>query len=266
MAIQQQTGILGKVRSSFDGGDASVSSLQSQLAQVQPTQDIRAVGQKAGAQVTAGQQQERLAGQQQAQDVSNMTSSLGLSGRARDIQGRILDIGRERDQKSADLENQLSNINADAKRRVFDEQMRIRKDKNNQSLLTERQLLDYAIANSKDEQSYLDWAQRAQTISRREVQMWDMASKKLEQALTQVHLTGERELNQEQTQRLLAQKMEAERQRKKAAARARNRMAAWQAGGAIIGGAAGAPGGAAGVAAGTQGGAALGTFAATTTE
>jgi VIT1/CCC1 family predicted Fe2+/Mn2+ transporter len=101
--------------------------------------------------------------------------------------------------------------------------------------LTERQLLDYAITSAQNEQSYLNWASDVKIASDREIQLWETSYKKLEVAATQAFKTAESQKDREHAKNLQDMARKAQEEQRKAEARARNRMAKYQAAGTIVG-------------------------------
>ena len=231
----------GQENESFKKSQAQqASSFQQQLGQAPVTQDVTGAAQAAGGQQAAQTAESAVGAQKQAQGTRNYLAGVGMQERARDIQGRVQDLAIEKDAQSIRLADRLGEINSEQRKNVFDAQLKIRKDSRNQAALTERQFLDYAIVSATNEQDFMDWAQRAQKVSQREIQMWDAVNKKLGQKLKQAYETEKTSLDQGAIVELTNMKRAAEAAMKKAAGRAKSRMAAWQTGGTIVGGVAGA--------------------------
>jgi len=212
------------------------AQLQSQLGGA-PSQmgDISKVSQQVAGEQARQTGQAAVQAQAGAQAQGNMRNQIALQQRSREIQDRVADISIQRTKKQQELETRFAKLGEEKKSQLFDEQMKIRRDANGRAVLTERQLLDYAITSAQNEQSYLNWASDVKIASDREIQLWETSYKKLEVAATQAFKTAESQKDREHAKNLQDMARKAQEEQRKAEARARNRMAKYQAAGTIVG-------------------------------
>jgi hypothetical protein len=221
------------------GQDQQAAQFQRSLSQA-PVGDITKQSQQA-----AGQQQQAgghlaVGAMKQQQAAEQGAGQLQLQNRATDIQQRASEMSQQSSQKQIDNAKRIAEFGQDKKKHLLDYQMKIHRDAQGRNMLTERQLLDYAIMSSKDEQDFLSWQQDIELASRRNLMMLDAANKKLDQALQQAHAMGEQKMNQAQKREMVQRKRDIEKKIAEAAARAKNRQMKYAAGGRMVGTVAGA--------------------------
>lgn len=247
--------------------DRQASQFQAALGAAETTGDIRGMSQKMAGAAAAQQAEAGIGAQNEAQTRSNQMRQINLQQRATEVQDRLHGFEMRKDKKQQELEDHLSSIDSRAKQTLFDEQMKIRQDAEGRAILTERQLMDYAILKSRNEQEYLKWAQESERASQREIDIWSAAANKLATAANRSFAEAETAADRAQAQNMARLAQEAAKRQKKAEADAANRRSMWVQGGTIVGAVAGgvvagvATEGAAtpaGVAAGASAGAALG--------
>lgn len=228
--------------------------MQGQLGALQPGVGGIRAAQAAGAQ-QAGQASEIAAGAAaKGQTDQVQLGQLGLqeSGRAQREQLGQGTLNLQKEQ--AQHEDTLSRMGENIKQELYNKQMSFQRDQLGQSQLNDRQLADWAVVKSKNAEEFKDYAQYAQQQEQRQSQVMNMAMKKVEEALRTGYLSEKGKLDFEQKKLLMRLNAEAKKNQQKKEAAARNKAAMWQAGGMILGAAAGSfiPG------AGTAAGAAMG--------
>jgi hypothetical protein len=197
---------------------------------------VQAAG-AAAAQV-AGQaqvQQATQAVQANAQAAGTGVAAQGVADRAR-LADRRLALA----EKARENDRRLSSLGLQTDRAEFETSLQIRRDKAGLAAFTAQQLADYAAVSARSRESYLDRVQDVQLAHERKLSLLKTAQARLEE---QVRLESEGRIQaydqatRERVARAIIELKEA--QAREAAAQA-NRMAAWQAGGMIVGAAAGA--------------------------
>lgn len=228
------------------------------IAQTAQTTGAAAAGQ-------AGQQAIERATQQIQQ--GGQVGQVGLQEQARAGQARV--AGLKSGAREAEMGNvqKLAQISEEAKKELFDRQTSFEKDEMGRTHFNERQLADYAKVNAQSDESYKNYAQQSEQLSRRKLQAMEHAARVVESDLEQKYQQAKQKGDQqsaleiEKTRKDMADKIQREK------TRAANRAAAWQAGGTIVGAGAGALiGGPAGAAAGASLGSAAGGMAASQTS
>lgn len=241
---------------------AQDTALQESIRQASPAAGPRAA-QALGAQQAGQTGQTQLQTAQQTQQQLGQVGQLGLQQQATEAQQRLGTQRRAGAQEARDLQSRLAELDQEAKDTLVDRQMRFQEDQAGQTLLNERQLADWAVANAKSQNQFNEWARQTQQLSQKKLYMLEAANKRLLQALSQEAAGEKQKLDQAslkkiaEAQRALQEKLAREK------AKAGNRAAMFQAGGTILGAAAGAaigtfaaPG--VGTAAGASAGASLG--------
>lgn len=242
---------------------ANVIQQQQALGAAQPeTAGIRAA-QKAGAAQT-GQAAQVAAGQAaQAQNQAVQVGQLGLAEQGREQRQQLAGQQMAMGQEQMNLEDSLDRMGRGMKNELYTKQMSFQRDQLGQARLNDRQLADWAIMKAKSQEELQDYAQTVNLAAARQEQLLKAAQAKVEQAIRQGYLSEKQRLDNNQRELLAKMKMEADKRQQQKMNKAKNKAAMWQAGGVILGAAAGAvigtvvlPG--VGTAAGAQAGAALG--------
>lgn len=157
----------------------------------------------------------------------------------------------------------LDAVASGAKADLYDKQMQFAKDQDNRTLFSEQQLSDYAVANAQSAQEYQNKAQAASIVNQRNIQMLETAHAKIMEDLNFKYQQAKQAGDHNAQESIRSMMNETEDRMSREKARAANSSAAWQAGGLILGGAAGAAIGqsASGAAGGAGVGSALGSAA-----
>lgn len=241
---------------------ARMTQLQEQVRQAGPGLGPRAA-QELGAQQAAQAGQIQLGAAQQTQQQQQLLGQEALAERAREQRGagfaQQIALG-EQQREAAD---RLARIDRTLKSRLLDDQLQFRRDQAGQALLNERQMADWAVSKAQSAEEYASYAQAAQQVYERELQMLETANKKITQVLQQNYIKEGKPLDRQLRMKLAQQKKQLELEIQKKQNKAANNAAMWQAGGTIVGGVAGAllGGGPAGAAVGASLGAGLGQIA-----
>lgn len=226
--------------------------LQQAVGKAAPTAATPAVAQQAGA------VQAQNAGQQMIQNAQTEVKQAGQVGQlgiqAQQTEG-ARQLGEQKmgaaEQKMSNVQR-LANLDARAKKEMFDDQMQFQRDENNRALFNSRQLADYAKLNAERGEVYKNYAQSVEQATKRKQQYMQAAFDSLSQRLQQEYKKAE--LNQDYAAMQQIQQMQNSMNERMARekAYASNKMAQAGAlgtivgavGGGIIGGIYGGPGGA----------------------
>jgi hypothetical protein len=215
-------------------------------------------------------------GQQQAQAAQQMVQQAGQVGQLelgeQKMSGQQAVFGAQQAAEKQELDNvqRLSQLDMNAKKELYDNEISFKRDEAGRTLFNQRQLADYAKQNTVSDEQFKNYAQQAEQVNKRNLQAMESAYNIIAENLKQQ--TAIAEHNKDQAAKKQNQEIQIELQKRMAKARARaaNNMGAWTAGGtvvgAVVGGVAGsliAPGAgtAAGAAAGASVGGALGSYA-----
>ena len=153
----------------------------------------------------------------------------------------------------------LANLDAIAKKELFDNELQFRKDAANNTFFTERQLADYKRQAATSDEQMRSWANTAQNYHKRNIASLEAVYNKLTEITKNDFMVGEQRLDQAARKEIIALQKDTERRIRDAKNRAAKAVAGWQLGGAVLGGVGGAfLGGPAGAMAGAQAGSALG--------
>lgn len=261
---------LEKLAMSFPQENQRLAQGQQAARQVQLQEQIRSArpglgpgaAQQLGAQQAARAGQIQLGAQQTGQQQAQLVGQMGLEEQARGQRQRGFEQQIALTQKQRAAADRLSRIDRDIKNQLLDQQLQFRRDRAGQELLNERQLADWALSKAQSAEDYAEYAQAAQQVYQREIQMMDRANKVLTQALQQGQTRDGKILNQNLRKELIQQKRALEHQIQRKQQEAANKAAMFQAGGSILGTAVGAAfGGASGAAIGGSIGQGVGTAA-----
>lgn len=136
--------------------------------------------------------------------------------------------------------DRLANLDARAKKELFDNELAFRKDAANQTFFSERQLADYKRQSAVSDEQFKNWANTAQNAHRRNVASLEAIYNKLAEVEKNNFRIGEQKLDQAAKEELIKLKVDTEKRLAKAKKDAANTAMMWQAGGMIVGGALGA--------------------------
>ena len=215
-------------------------------------------------------------GQQQAQAAQQMVQQAGQVGQLelgeQKMSGQQAVFGAQQAAEKQELDNvqRLSQLDMNAKKELYDNEISFKRDEAGRTLFNQRQLADYAKQNTVSDEQFKNYAQQAEQVNKRNLQAMESAYNIIAENLTQHSAIAEQNKDQAAKKQIQEIQIELQKRMAKARARAANNMGAWTAGGtvvgAVVGGVAGsliAPGAgtAAGAAAGASVGGALGSYA-----
>lgn len=163
-------------------------------------------------------------------------------------------------------EQQFFQIAGQKKQELFDARKQFNTDEMGRTFMNTRQLADYAKVNAESDEQLADYAQTAEQIADRNIQMMEVAYRKLEQALQFEQQSGSQKMDQQMKMELIQAKQELQRSIAKKKAESANRAGMFSTGMGIAGAVAGSFAGPGGAAAGYQAGTAAGTMTAAATE
>jgi hypothetical protein len=215
-------------------------------------------------------------GQQQAQAAQQMVQQAGQVGQLelgeQKMSGQQAVFGAQQAAEKQELDNvqRLSQLDMNAKKELYDNEISFKRDEAGRTLFNQRQLADYAKQNTVSDEQFKNYAQQAEQVNKRNLQAMESAYNIIAENLKQQSAIAEQNKDQAAKKQIQEIQIELQKRMAKARARAANNMGAWTAGGtvvgAVVGGVAGsliAPGAgtAAGAAAGASVGGALGSYA-----
>lgn len=241
--------------------------LQQAVGKAAPTAATPAVAQAAGATQAQNAGQQMI---QNAQTEVKQASQVGQLGvQAQQTEG-ARQVGEQRmgaaEQKMSNVQR-LANLDAQAKKELYDDQMQFERDENNRALFNSRQLADYARLNAERGEAYANYAQEVERVNDRKLQYMQVARDKLFEQLNQEYKLAKQRGDQESAERIEQIKKDVDGRISREKTRAANRTAGAAAGGTILGAVIGGIyGGPAGAKAGGQAGGAAGTLSGTMSE
>jgi hypothetical protein len=215
-------------------------------------------------------------GQQQAQAAQQMVQQAGQVGQLQlgeqKMSGQQAVFGAQQAAEKQELDNvqRLSQLDMNAKKELYDNEISFKRDEAGRTLFNQRQLADYVKQNAVSDEQFKNYAQQAEQISKRNLQAMESAYNIIAENLKQQSAIAEQNKDQAAKKQIQEIQIELQKRMAKARARAANNMGAWTAGGTVVGAVAGgvagsiiAPGAgtAAGAAAGASIGGALGSYA-----
>lgn len=214
-------------------------------------------------------------GQQQAQAAQQMVQQTGQVGQLQlgeqKMSGQQAVFGAQQAAEKQGLDNvqRLSQLDMNAKKELYDNEISFKRDEAGRTLFNQRQLADYVKQNAVSDEQFKSYAQQAEQISKRNLQAMESAYNIIAENLKQQSAIAEQNKDQAAKKQIQEIQIELQKRMAKARARAANNMGAWTAGGTVVGAVAGgvagsflAPGAgtAAGAAAGASTGGALGSY------
>lgn len=206
----------------------------------------------------AGQQAVGVADQQAK--VQQEIARQGLQEGQRQADQQKFQTGQQLQAEDVANKQRLAQLDQDTRAELFDRQMRFEKDELGRTQFNDRQLADYAVLSARSQEQLRNYQQTAQLAYDRNIQLMRTAYDKLDEALRNENALREQGYDQAAIQEMYQEKRDMEQRIRREEAAAANKMAAWSAGGAILGGAAGfAAGGPQGAQTGAAAGSAFGT-------
>lgn len=227
-----------------------------------PAPKIAPAAQQTGAAVAQQAGQQQVAGAQQAGQQLGQVADVALG------EQKLANTAQVAGQQAGLREQQMSNVdrfaklNSQLKQELYDNELQFKKDQVGRTLFSERQLQDYAAKNARNEEEFKNYAQAAQQVSDRKLQIMETSYKKVTQQLEAEFRKAEQAKDQQAVLEIRKLKEEADAAMARARNREKNKAAAWGTAGQIVGGVAGAViGGPAGASAGASVGGAAGNAA-----
>lgn len=207
------------------------------------------------------------AGQQQTEAAKQMIQQAGQLGQLQlgeqKMAGQQAVFGAQQAAQKQELDNvqRLSQLDMNAKKELYDNEMSFKRDEAGRTLFNQRQLADYARQNAISDEQFKNYAQQAEQVSKRNLQAIETAYNLVMEDLKQKWSVAEQQKDQAAKKQIVEIQAEIQKRIAKARARAANNMATWTAVGTVAGAAAGSFGGPAGAAAGASVGGAVGSYA-----
>lgn len=244
MAISTRADQLRKLANQFPVANQRVTN---GLREAQKTQMQEMVRQaKSGAGTTAqtqafGAGQVQQAGQrglqaaQQQQTQAAQVGQLDLQQQARQQRQTGFEGQIALTEKQREIANQLDKLSRDKKNELIDKQLTFNKDQAGQTLLNNRQTIDWALTQAKSAEDFANYAQEAMHVNQRYLQLLQAANDKITQRLQQEFRKSETEKNQKLQTQLAQQKRALDAKIKAEQNKAANEASAWNAGGSIFG-------------------------------
>lgn len=244
---------------------ARVAQLQDTISQAPQQVPQQAIGQLAAQQVAQGGQI-NLQAQAQTQTQQGQLAQSGLKQQQQQVQARQVQQEIQLDYLQQKTADNIASMDNRLKNEILDKELRFRRDNAGQTLFNQRQLADWAVLKSKNQQDYRNYEQFMRQTQSRKLYTMQHAYDVLANTLKNNQTADGKRLDRETKLRIVKAKrdMQAKIQRENNAAA--NRMAAWQAGGTIVGSAVGSYFGPAGAVAGGTIGSATGSVIARSTK
>jgi hypothetical protein len=165
---------------------------------------------------------------------------MGISERGLQAQQKAGQEARGLDAKQRELATRLGKLSNDKKNELLDKQLVFEKDEANRTLFNERQLMDFALLKSRNEEEYMNYAQTAQQMHQRKIQVLEKASKELEQALKSGYISEKQKLDYESRRHMIVAKRKLDKRLQKARSEGMIKQSQWVAGGTVVGAVVGA--------------------------
>ena len=241
---------------------ARMLQLQQAVSRMAPTAAPTA-GQAAQLGATAASAAGEQAVQQAASTVetAGQAAKLGLQSQALAGQQRLGAAQEMAQKEQLGQVERLAAIDAQAKTELFDKELAFRKDANNQTFFSERQLADYKRQAAASDEQFKNWANTAQNYHKRNIASLEAVYNKLAEVERNNFRVGEQQLDQAAKKELVQLKLDTQRRIAAAKQRAAATTARWQAVGTVVGVVAGAPFGPPGMMVGAQFGSSIGGMA-----
>ena len=228
-----------------------------QAAQAAPAGAPQAA-QQLGAQTQQARQQTLAQGAQQNMETQQKLGSLEANQQQMQNQQDLFNRQQGLQKKQRGLENQLASLNEEAKKKIFDDNMKFEKDELGRTTFNDRQLLDYAILNAKSDEDLANFEQQMNFESEKRMNTLRAAQAKIKQSLEQGYDDYNQTLDAAQKMKLVQAQQALEQKMKEESNKAANRASMFGAAGTIGGAVAGAAIGSAVPGVGTAAGAMVG--------
>jgi len=278
MTISKRTNPIDKLRKKMPVANQQVASgleaarnigMQQAVRQAPTQQPIQQQQQAIGAQVQQQAGAQQLQQAQQTARIEQQIAQQQLQEQQRQAQKSQFEANVRNRQRKMDTEKVLAAFGQDVKDQILDNRLSFAKDEYGRTLMNDRQMLDFAMLQTQNQEQWLDYKQQREHAYQRKLQTMDTAHKRIMQQLEHEFSKSEQDKDQALQKRLLVAKQKVEEKIRAEQARAANEAAMWQAGGTIVGAVGGAAignmllpglGGAAGASAGAAIGGGLGSM------
>lgn len=196
---------------------------------------IAPVAQQTGAAVA------QMAGEQQVQAAQQTGQQLGQVADVALGEQKLANTAQIAGQQAGLREQQMSNVdrfaklNRGLKKELYDDEMQFKRDQIGRTLFSERQLIDYAAQNARDEEEFKNYAQSAEQVSARKIQVLNNAYEKVMQQLDIEFKKAEQQKDQQTKLEIIQMQKDAKEAQRRAINKERNKGAAWRTAGALAG-------------------------------
>ena len=129
----------------------------------------------------------------------------------------------------------LANIDADAKKELFDKELSFKKDAANQTFFSERQLADYKRQAATSDEQFKNWANTAQNYHKRNIASLEAVYNRLAEIEKNNYTVNDQRLDQASRKEIAQLKLDTEKRLARAKRNAANATAGWTAFGTIAG-------------------------------
>ena len=239
---------LEQLAMSLPGQNQQIAQGQQQARQIQLQEQIKQApgtagpgfAQQLGAQQAQQAGQIQLGAQKRGQQQAQLAGQMGLEQKAREQRDTGFQQQLAINANQRQTADRLSNLDQRLKSQLLDNQLTFQKDQAGQTFLNERQLMDYAATKARSAEEYANYVQQVNQISQRELQMLQTAERKINQALQQGYIKKGKTLDRELQKELIEKKRILQKQIQDKQNKAANRASMFQAGGVVLGAAAGA--------------------------
>lgn len=260
-ALQNLSNQLPVANSNVAQGQAAARNMQLQqaVAAAPSTANIKQTAQQTGAASAQQAGSEMIQNAQNEVKQQGAVGQVGLQQQQQDVAGQVAGQQQGLAQQQMDNVQKLASIDEGAKQELYDKQMQFQKDQDGRTMFNTIQLADYARLKSQSDEQYQNYAQQAQQLEKRNLQVMEAAYNKVAEDLNQKYALAKQKGDQQTQLQVAAMKREADAAIERAKSRAANNQAAWTAGGTVVGAGVGAiAGGPAGASTGASVGGALG--------
>lgn len=214
--------------------------LQQAVARAPTGAAIAPAAQQTAAAATAQMGQQQVGAAKQMIQQAGQLGQLQVGEQQLQSQKELAQAQQAAKQEDMDMADRFARLDLNAKKELYDNEMQFKKDEAGRTLFNERQLADYAKQNALSDEQYKNWSQQAEQATRRKLQAMETAFRIVEEDLTQKFQLAEQQKDFAKSREIAAIRKELQERMERERARAANNAAMWQAGGMIVGTAAGA--------------------------
>jgi hypothetical protein len=233
--------------------------LQAAVAKAPASSPTTTTAQQTGSAAATQANEQGMTQAQQLIEGQAKLATAGLQMKSNEVENNLAGQQLAARDNSMDNVQRLANISESAKRDLYDKQMSFQKDEDGRMMFNERQLIDYARSNAETEEQFQNYAQTADQIHDKKIQVLEAAYAKLDEQLKFEYAKNKQDQDQGLTLKLDKMKRDMEKKIREDKTRRANNQQAWKSGGQIVGAVIGGIyGGPTGAAAGGQAGGAAG--------